>query len=57
MLIVRWDGEVAREVSDELVEEEPLEIRSRARRSASRCARPATTSSGSRISSDGGRDP
>jgi FdhD protein len=27
MLIVRWDGEVAREEPDELVDEEPLEIR------------------------------
>jgi len=27
MLILRWDGEVAREQHDELVEEEPLEIR------------------------------
>ncbi|WP_422922925.1 formate dehydrogenase accessory sulfurtransferase FdhD [Singulisphaera sp. PoT] len=27
MLILRWDGEVARELPDEVVEEEPLEIR------------------------------
>ena len=31
MQIVRWDGEVAREVTDEVVEEEPLEIRVRNR--------------------------
>ena len=27
MLILRWDGELAREVWDELADEEPLEIR------------------------------
>src|SRR3954452_3934825 len=31
MLILRWDGESARESSDELAEEEPLEIRVRGR--------------------------
>jgi FdhD protein len=31
MLIMRWDGEIAREQADELVEEEPLEIRIRGR--------------------------
>jgi FdhD protein len=31
MLITRWDGEIAREQPDELVEEEPLEIRIRGR--------------------------
>jgi FdhD protein len=31
MLIMRWDGEIAREQHDELVQEEPLEIRIRGR--------------------------
>ena len=31
MLIVRWDGESAREQEDDLAEEEPLEIRVRGR--------------------------
>src|SRR3954451_18740010 len=31
MLILRWDGESARESSDELAEEEPLQIRVRGR--------------------------
>jgi FdhD protein len=31
MRILRWDGEIAREQSDEVVEEEPLEIRVRGR--------------------------
>ena len=34
MLILRWDGESAREQQDDLAEEEPLEIRGAAGRSA-----------------------